>query len=93
MRPGNLRDTFKKILLSSYILSYLNYEDHIPIDIFLNELSFYRLEKEVLREFLMIEGILLEEERWELAVTLKEKVWNLFEHPERKDTNFTSIEP
>ena len=57
--------------------------DHIPIDIFLNELSFYRLEKDALREFLMIEGILLEEPRWDLAITVKEKTWNLFEHPER----------
>ena len=36
--------------------------DHIPIDIFLNEISFYRLNICTIREFLMIEGLLLEDD-------------------------------
>ena len=32
--------------------------DHIPIDIFLNEITFYRLNLETISEFLEIEGLL-----------------------------------
>ena len=32
--------------------------DHIPIDIFLNEITFYRLNLATITEFLEIEGLL-----------------------------------
>jgi len=35
--------------------------DHIPIDIFLNEIAFYRLDIDTIREFLEIEGLLDDE--------------------------------
>ena len=35
--------------------------NHIPIDIFLNEIAFYRPSMLKIKEFLRIEGLLLEE--------------------------------
>ena len=61
--------------------------DNIPIDIFLNELSFYRLRLETISEFLEIEGLLNVPEENEILrnqkiLTLRMKMWDLFESPE-----------
>jgi len=58
--------------------------DHIPIDIFLNELTFYRPSLSTVREFLKIEGLLLDEATYTETEDIRGKLWNLFEYPERR---------
>ena len=56
--------------------------DNIPIDIFLNEITFYRLNLETISEFLEIEGLLSPAEEVKVIRTFKQRLWDLFEHPE-----------
>ena len=56
--------------------------DNIPIDIFLNEITFYRLNLDTISEFLEIEGLLSPAEEVKVIRTFKQRLWDLFEHPE-----------
>ena len=76
------RDTFE--VMANWFLKGgpLVRPDHIPIDIFLNELTFYRPSISTIREFLKIEGLLLSEDEFSKEGGLRTKFWNLFEYPE-----------
>ena len=57
--------------------------DNIPIDIFLNELTFYRLSYSSIKDFLDIEGLLLEEsEKPKPIKTTRDLIWVTFDRPE-----------
>jgi len=57
--------------------------DIIPIDIFLNELTFYRLSYSSIKDFLDIEGLLLEEaEEIRPIRTTRDLIWATFDRPE-----------
>ena len=57
--------------------------DIIPIDIFLNELTFYRLSYSSIKDFLDIEGLLLDESDDIRAIrTTRELIWATFDRPE-----------
>ena len=57
---------------------FLRRPDDIPLDIFVNELCFYQLEKEAIEDFLADEGILLEDEK--RLVEKKEKFASTLEY-------------
>lgn len=57
--------------------------DIIPIDIFLSELTFYRLSYSAIKDFLDIEGLLLEENEIIRPIrTKRELIWATFDRPE-----------
>ena len=77
------RDTFQVVLDFYYNGGVLCRPDDIPIDIFLNELKFYSLDRETLEHFLREEGILHVEVKKELPKgKLKRFIWGLFEDHE-----------
>lgn len=77
------RATFE-VIINYYVRNgELNRPDDIPIDIFINEIKFYCLDRENLLKFLSAEGILLVEKEKEMPDTeVKKYIWNLFEDPE-----------
>lgn len=74
------RDTFQVILDFYNSGGVLERPDDIPIDIFINELKFYHLDREILEEFLREEGILHVEVEKELPRNeIQKYIWQLFE--------------
>ena len=57
------KDFFDIVDTDYYVYGFLRRPDDIPLDIFVNELCFYQLEKEAIEDFLADEGILLEDEK------------------------------
>ena len=55
------RPTFE-VVLDYYVYGVLRRPSDIPLDVFINELAFYQLEKFAVEDFLAEEGILLQEE-------------------------------
>uniref|UniRef100_F6ZTD1 BTB domain-containing protein n=1 Tax=Ciona intestinalis TaxID=7719 RepID=F6ZTD1_CIOIN len=57
--------------------------DHIPIDIFVNEIRFYAFDYKTLEDFLRDEGLLLTVKSKPMPTgKIKRTVWQLFEDPE-----------
>jgi len=54
----------------------------VPVDIFLEEIKFYELEKEVIELFKDDEGLVREEERTLPTNEFQRQLWLLFEYPE-----------
>ena len=74
------RDTFQVVLDYYYNGGVLHRPDDIPIDIFLNELKFYSLDRDTLESFLREEGILHVEIKKEIPNgKFKKFIWRIFE--------------
>ena len=74
------RDTFQVILDFYYRGGTLRRPDDIPIDIFINELKFYKLSRSTLEEFLREEGILhVEVPKEQPRGKIRKYIWGLFE--------------
>lgn len=83
------RPTFE-VVLDYYIYGILRRPSDIPLDVFVNELTFYQLEKAAVQDFLEEEGILLQEEVKEEKRTVFDSklqkiqfsIWECLEDPQ-----------
>ncbi|KAG7250696.1 hypothetical protein CRUP_030225, partial [Coryphaenoides rupestris] len=76
------RSCFDAILYFYQSGGRLRRPSNVPLDIFLEELRFYELGKEVMIRFKADEGFPREEERPLPTNAIQRRLWMLFEHPE-----------
>jgi len=75
------RPSFEAIFSYYQLGGRLRRPHHVPDDIFLAEVEFYELERDVVDEYKMSEGYTVDEMKLPSNATLK-KIWMHFEYPE-----------